>query len=84
MSAGSQLVAAVPDSAGAGQPAGARYRQTIFSVVSLAFASVTSMSLPLDCALSEQRINTALERTLIHLALPPLVLILLVCAQLVR
>lgn len=58
--------------------------QSIFNVASLVFASVTSLSLPLDCAMSEGHVNPALERILIHLALPALVLVLLMCVQVIR
>lgn len=58
--------------------------QSIFNVASLVFASVTSLSLPLDCAIAKSKMNTALQRILVHLALPALVLLLLMCIQVIR
>lgn len=53
----------------------------VFSAAAFAFSTVTSGSLSTDCLLSKP-LNHALQRILVHLAVPPLVLLVLVLAQL--
>ena len=55
----------------------------LYSAASAAFATVTSNSLSIDCLLSD-RVNTALARTLFHLAVPIIVLILLMLCTTIR
>ena len=52
----------------------------LFSAASYAFSTVTSGSLSIDCLLTASH-NTALQRTLIHLAVPPLVLAAMVLLE---
>ena len=53
----------------------------VFSAANFAFSTITSGALSTDCLLST-RFNPALQRIVIHLAVPPLVLALLVIIQL--
>ena len=55
----------------------------VFSAAAFAFSTVTSGSLSTDCLLSGP-VNDALQRILIHLAVPPLMLAALALAQLCR
>lgn len=55
----------------------------VFSVAEFAFATVTSGSLSTDCLLSGP-VNNALQRMLIHLAVPALMFIALSFLQVVR
>ena len=48
----------------------------LYAAASVAFATVTSSSLSIDCLLSG-RVNKALARSLFHLAIPIIVLLLL-------
>lgn len=57
--------------------------QWVFNAAQFAFATVTSGSLSTDCLLSGP-VNNALQRILIHLAVPVLMFIALACLQLLR
>jgi len=52
----------------------------VFSAASFAFSTVTSGSLSTDCLLSGHT-NPAVQRVLLHLAVPPIVLLVLVFVQ---
>lgn len=54
--------------------------QWIFKAASFAFSTVTSDCLSPDCLLSEGT-NLAVQRVLLHLAVPPIVLLTLVLMQ---
>lgn len=54
----------------------------VFSAVNFAFSTVTSSSLSTDCLLSKP-LNTAVQRILIHLSVPLLVLAAMVLIQVV-
>ncbi len=54
----------------------------VFSAVNFAFSTVTSSSLSTDCLLSRP-LNAALQRILIHLSVPVLVLAAMVLIQVV-
>ena len=55
----------------------------VFNAAQFAFATVTSGSLSTDCLLSGP-VNNALQRILIHLAVPVLMFIILAGIQLLR
>ena len=55
----------------------------IFSAASFAFSSITSGSLSTDCLLSLGPTNLAFKRLLLHLAVPPIILIVLIALQLI-
>ena len=52
----------------------------VFNAASYAFSTVTSGSLSIDCLLTASH-NTALQRILVHLAVPPLVLAAMVLLE---
>lgn len=54
----------------------------VFSAANYAFSTVTSGSLSIDCLLSASH-NTALQRILVHLAVPPLVLAAMVIIEVI-
>ena len=53
---------------------------SVFSVASFAFSTVTSGILSTDC-LQSGATNSAVQRVLIHLAVPAMVLLLLIIGQ---
>lgn len=57
--------------------------QTLFNVTSMAFTTISSGILSLDCLLTGS-VNRAVQRMLIHLALPLLMLLVLSAIQLLR
>lgn len=56
--------------------------QWVFSAAKSAFAAVSGGSLSIDCLFSTQH-NTAVQRTLVHLAVPVLVLLVMVLIQVI-
>ncbi len=56
--------------------------QWVFSAANYAFSAVSSGSLSIDCLLSTHH-NTAVQRILVHLAVPVLVLVAMVLIQVI-